>query len=191
MEKFNSYLHNLDYDALKMLFLEHGEKHIYNKKDYFVKQNELSRFAGYVEEGAFQYSYVDSVGDEHVVGYAFKNEFVGDYPSLIKGGFSSVSIQTVSQSVVYELPVTVITDYWNSDSETQKTGRLMAENLFVTIYGRFLESYCSPEIRYMNLMKRFPDLKNIISLKSIASYLGVSPETVSHIRKKLLTQHKS
>ena len=40
-------------------------------------------------------------------------------------------------------------------------------------------------------MKRCPDLKEVIPLKSIASYLGVTPETVSHIRKKILFNQKS
>ena len=53
------------------------------------------------------------------------------------------------------------------------------------LYERLLDSYCTPEIRYQRLMKRCPDLKDTVPLKSIASFLGVTPETVSRIRRKL------
>ena len=75
--------------------------------------------------------------------------------------------------------------------DTQHYGRLAAESLFEMIYRQLLDSYCTPEMRYLKLMKRCPDLKEVIPLKSIASYLGVTPETVSHIRKKILLNQKS
>lgn len=53
------------------------------------------------------------------------------------------------------------------------------------VYERLLDSYCTPEIRYRNLMERCPNLKEVVPLKSIASFLGVTPETISRIRRKL------
>ena len=65
-------------------------------------------------------------------------------------------------------------------------GRVVAEQLFAMAYRRLLDSYCStPEERYLDLMKRYPDLKEQRPLKEIASFIGVTPETVSAIRKKL------
>ena len=61
----------------------------------------------------------------------------------------------------------------------------VAESLFEMVYERLLDSYCTPEIRYRNLMERCPNLKEVVPLKSIASFLGVTPETISRIRRKL------
>ena len=50
-----------------------------------------------------------------------------------------------------------------------------------------MDSYCcTPEERYMDLMRRYPELKEQRPLKEIASFIGVTPETVSAIRKKML-----
>lgn len=58
-------------------------------------------------------------------------------------------------------------------------------------YRQLLESYGTPEMRYVKLMKRCPGLKEMISLKNIASYLGVTPEIASHIRRKILLEQNS
>lgn len=157
----------------------------YHKKDFFIRQNETERFAGWVKEGTFQYTYIDEKGEEHIVGYAFTDEFVCDYSSFRKGGLSLVNIQALTNCSVYEISRHDIIEYWETNMETQRFGRHVAENLFEMIYERLLDSYCSPEMRYEKLMERCPDLKEAIPLKNIASFLGVTPETVSRIRCKL------
>ncbi len=69
--------------------------------------------------------------------------------------------------------------------ETQRLGRRIAETMFAEIYQRLLRFYCdTPEQRYQALMKRCPDLQERISLKRNSTFLGVTPETLSRIRKK-------
>ena len=103
MKDFNSYLDNLDYSLGKDLFQEKGKQRIYHKKDFFIRQNEISRFAEWVENGTFQYTYIDGEGEEHIVGYAFTNEFVCDYSSLMRSGLSLVNIQAITECSVYSI----------------------------------------------------------------------------------------
>lgn len=191
MKDFNSYMSNLDYSNFKKLFQENGTLQIYHKKDFFVRQNEISNFAGWVKNGTFDYTCIDEDGVEHIVGYSFSDEFVCDYSSLMNRGKSLVNIQAITDCTVYELSYHDLIKYWETDYETQRLGRLAAESLFEMAYKRLLEFYYTPEIRYLRLMKRCPNLKEVIPLKNIASFLGVTPETVSHIRKKILLKAKS
>lgn len=103
MKDFNSYLDNLDYSLVKDLFHEKGKQRIYRKKNFFIRQNEIERFAGWVKEGTFQYTYIDEEGEEHIVGYSFTNEFVCDYSSFMKGSLSLVNIQALTDCSVYEI----------------------------------------------------------------------------------------
>lgn len=191
MKGFNSYLNDWNYSNIKKLIQEKGECQVYHKKDFFIRQNEISYFIGWVESGVFQYTYIDEEDTEHIVGYAFQDEFVCDYSSLMRGTLSLVNIQAITDCTVYVVSRHDIINYWEINYDTQHYGRLAAESLFETIYKQLLESYCTPTMRYLKLMKRCPDLKEVIPLKSIASYLGVTPETVSHIRKKILLNQKS
>lgn len=185
MKEFNSYLNNLDYSLVKDLFARKGILRTYHKKDFFIRQNEVERFAGWVKHGTFQYTHIDEEGEEHIVGYAFTDEFVCDYSSFMRSCLSAVSIQALTDCSVYEISRHDIIECWETNMETQRLGRYVAENLYEMVYERLLDSYCTPEIRYQKLMKRCPDLKDTVPLKSIASFLGITPETVSRIRRKL------
>lgn len=70
--------------------------------------------------------------------------------------------------------------------ETQCFSRLADESLFEMAYRRLLDFYCPLETRYLRLMQRYPNLKEVVLLKNIASFLGVILETVSHIRKNII-----
>lgn len=67
MKEFNSYLNNLDYSLVKDLFARKGILRTYHKKDFFIRQNEVERFAGWVKHGTFQYTHIDEEGEEHIV----------------------------------------------------------------------------------------------------------------------------
>lgn len=185
MNEFNTYLNNLDYSFIKDLCERKGKVHTYRKGDFFIRQHERKRFAGWVEDGTFQYTHIDEEGEEHIVGYSFTNEYVCDYSSFMKGSLLLVSIQAITDCSVYEISHHDIIEHWETNMETQRFGRCVAENLYEMVYGRLLDLYCSPEIRYKRLMERCPNLKEAVPLKNIASFLGVTPETVSHIRRNL------
>lgn len=187
MVNFNEYMSEIDFSGFKKLFLEKGKSIEFKKKDYFVRQNEPCKYVGFVESGIFRYTRIDNDGNEPIVGYSFTEDFVCDYPSLIKHTGSLTNIQAVTDCSVYMLSMNELNDFWETNMNTQRFGRLVAEEIFITQYKRLLEFYCdTPEQRYISLLERCPDLPQYITLKEIASFLGVTPETVSHIRRKLL-----
>lgn len=181
------YISKVDLSVLKKFIIQNGIVKNYNKKEYMIRQNDKSDSIGFIVEGMFKYIRVDSSGKEHIVGYSFTNEFVGDYVSCLCHNNSLVNIQAIIKSTVYLIKYKNLEQFLNYSTENQYLGRVVAEQLFVMTYKRLIESYCcTPEERYLNLMHRYPSLKEIVPLKEIASFIGVSPETVSNIRKKLL-----
>jgi len=95
----------------------------------------------------------------------------------------------MSECVVYLLSYQDIVAYLETDMETLRFGKQTVDALYEMMYKRYLELYCdSPEESYLKLMQRCPDLKEIAPLKEIASYLRVTPTTVSNIRRKITFQ---
>ena len=187
MEELNTYISNTDYSGIKSFFLERGKKQVFQRKEYFVQQNAVSLYAGYIEKGIFHYSRTDCSGKEHIVGFSFENEFICDYSSFIKRTESLVNICALTECTVYLISLSDSLEYANTIQNGSHFGFRVANELFDMYYKRLLALYCeSPEQRYISLMQPCPDLKEKIPLKQIASFIGVSPETISHIRKKLL-----
>ena len=184
MDKFNAN-ESVDATRLEKLFLESGTPKILRKNEYMVRQNDKTNHIGFVTSGVFRLTRIDTNGNEWIVGYSFKNDFVCDYPSLINRTGATVSIQATTDCEAYLLPLSELNQFWETDMETQRLGRRIAETMFAEIYQRLLGFYCdTPEQRYQALMKRCPDLQERISLKEIALFLGVTPETLIRIRKK-------
>ena len=187
MINFNEQMSEIDISEIRKLCLEKGKYIEIKKKDYFVRQNESCKYVGFVESGIFRYTRIDNDGNESIVGYSFTEDFVCDYPSLIKHSGSLTNIQAVTDCSVYVLSMNELNEFWESNMDTQRFGRMVAEEHFVEVYQRLLSFYCdTAEQRYITLLERCPNLPQYITLKEIASFIGVTPETISHIRRKLL-----
>lgn len=181
------YFDRLDLSALEDFVRTRGVLREYGKHEYFARQGERCGRVGYVEEGMFRFLRTDAAGNEHVVGYSFARSLVAEYSSCLCDRPALADIQAIGRSRVRVVPYEDVQAFWALSPEHQRMGRLVAEQLFVMTYRRLLD-YCSttPEERYLDLMQRYPELKELRPLKEIASYIGVTPETVSAIRRNLL-----
>lgn len=186
MDNINDYyIDYLDLSELQNFFIENGEVRKYNRKEYFIRQLEKKEILGFVSDGIFRHTRIDSAGNEHVVGYSPVNHFVGDYTACLCNRESLISIQAVKKSTVYIIPYSKLETFFKSSHTQQRLGKMLAEQLFVMSYKRLIDQYCStPEERYNSFIELYPELKEQIPLKEIASFIGVTPETVSHIRRK-------
>lgn len=187
MTKFNTYLESNDFDLLKRFFEEHGELQHYRKGNFFARQGEYSSQAALIKDGTFAYTHIDNEGKEHYVGFVFPDEFVADYTTFMRHSASQVNIVALKPSTIFSVNRQALHDFYNTDMETLRYNCLMAENLYEMVYSRLLESYCkTPEERYRRLTTRYPKIEQEIPLCKIASFLNVTPETISHIRKKIV-----
>lgn len=171
---------------LKKLFEEEGEACRWRRGEVFQHSGESVRWIVYVEKGIFRHTCSDDRGESHVVGFTFAGEYACDYRSYLVGTPAVVEICAATEVAGFRLPVDRIMRYWDENAENQRLGRRAAEELFVVVYDRLLDSYTkTPEEHYLSLLRRYPDLKEAISLKELASFIGVTPETISHIRRRL------
>ena len=185
MKNFNHYAGREEFSAFKDFFLTHGQCKEMKKKEYFTLQGALATHGAYIEEGLFRYICTDDRGYEHIVGYSFAGEYVGDYPACLKKEKAMVSIQAASDARIYYASAEDMRNFFSTNEMTQNLERILAEELFVQTYMRLLDIYCkTPTELYLDLVKRYPDFQNFITLKEVASFLRFTPETISHIRKK-------
>lgn len=102
MVDFNSYINGLDLSRLTEYCINHGQLKQYAKGDYFVKEDEESRYIAYIECGYFNYKvHNSSEGKDYITGFAFEGEFVGDYPNCLSGKTSEVTIVAGTSCKIY------------------------------------------------------------------------------------------
>ena len=192
MKNFNQkFAEHPELSVFKEFFLSHVKSKEIKKKEYLVEQSSVAKYVAYVVEGFFRYTRIDNRGNEHIVGYVFKGEYVGDYASLIKKDITSlVTVQAVTDCKIYYVPLEEVRKFFNTNEDAQIAGRVLAEELFMVAYTRLLDFYCkNTEELYMDLTERCPDFQNYITLKEMASFLQVTPETISHIRNSINKKH--
>ncbi|MEY8707076.1 Crp/Fnr family transcriptional regulator [Bacteroides faecichinchillae] len=186
MKNFNHYAEREEFSAFKEFFLKYGQYKEIKKKEYFAQQGFQTGNGAYIQEGLFRYVCTDDRGCEHIVGYSFAGEYVGDYPACLRREKAMVSIQAATNSIIYYAPAEEMRKFFTTNEANQQLERILAEELFVQTYKRLLDVYCkTPTELYWDLVCRSPDFQNYITLREVASFLRVTPETISHIRKKI------
>ena len=187
MTSFNTYIEGLDLTYLKEYCINHGNLAQYSKGDYFLKAGETSRYVGYVERGYFKYMVRNKAEQkDYVSGFAFVNEFVGDYPHCLFHRQSDVTIIAEAQSEVYLIDGEALKQLYETDLKLKDLALSIYEHLFSQVYSQYLDTFrTSSRERYKNLLRRCPQIVQDISLKDVASYLHVTPTTISTIRREI------
>ena len=156
------------------------------KGEHFQMQGCPVRYMGYVDSGKFRYYKIDKDGNERTLWFNKSFPFIGDYHSFLKRTNAELCIQAMEDYEITLFSYEQMMELFDTNIDTQKLRATIAErsmfgwrNIALALY------FDTAEERYIELLKDFPDIEKEISLKHIASTLGISPETLSRIRKKL------
>ena len=179
---FNTYKEGLDLEFLRDYYMEHGKMRMFQRGEILVREGEMSRWLGYVAKGCFKYIVKKQTENrDYITGFAFENEFVGDFPNCIDIRKSAVSIVSMTASEVYLIDGQQV----QSLLENRNLAHIY-KHLFLQIYTQYLDSYrMTVRERYRNLLQRCPQIVQQINLKDIASFLRVTPTTISNIRREI------
>ncbi len=140
----------------------------------------MGRYAGLIVSGYFKFTTLNELGDEAVINFAFPGQHITDVHSSVYGKPSEMSIIAGADSEILRVPLKKFMTFLSANVSAEHSA------LFRMTYMRYL-SICrnSPEQRYIELCNYYPDLVNTVALKDIASYLLISPNHLSRIRRKL------
>lgn len=154
--------------------------------DFLHQKGEICDFVAFIEKGTFRTFYVDNDDNETNLLLNGIYELITDYESFATNTPSKLSIQAIENSKVILLPRDGLHKLYDSSFYWNKFGRIVAEQIFISSKRRTEEMlFMNPEQRYLNLMKYQADFFQKYPLKHIASYLGITPQSLSRIRARL------
>ena len=182
---FNFYQDGLDLEPLRRYCIEHGEERLLKRGEIFEDAGKPSQYVAYVERGCFKYMVNnEEEGKDYCTGFAFEGEFVASYPNCLYGKKSETTIVAGTPCKIFQIlgkELENLLDAVNMEGLKQA----ISDCLFAQIYAQYLDTYrMTTRERYKHLLIRCPELVQSINLKDIASYLKVTPTTISNIRRE-------
>ncbi len=157
------------------------------KKTVFLKEGSVEDHISFIQKGVVRF-YIPKEFKENEVtfGFCFKNQFVSAYDSFLTRKPSSYELETLADTTLYTMSHEDLQEVYKTTQIGNLIGRLTAERLFY-IKSKREQSLLSetPEQRYLNLFKERPELIHVIPLKYVSSYIGVTPQALSRIRKRI------
>ncbi|MEZ4827600.1 MAG: Crp/Fnr family transcriptional regulator [Bacteroidia bacterium] len=173
-------------DAQWALIASGLEKIVVSKKSILLHAGEVCRHAWFINSGCLRYYYNTHDGME-ITGYIFtENSFVSSFGSFVSRQPSTQSIDAIEDSELIVISYDHMLKLYENIPQMERFGRLLAENIVVGSQMRTASLLVDdPDTRYQKLLRERPELIIRIPHYYIASYLGVKPETLSRIRKRL------
>ena len=157
------------------------------KKTNFLNLNEVENHISFIESGVVRlYIPKEDPDKEITFGFCFKNEFVSAYDSFLTQKPSAYQLQTLADTRMVSITYEDLEMVYQNTQIGNLIGRLTAERLFLIKSKREQNLLnLSAEERYLNLFKERPELLKEVPLKYISSYIGITSQALSRIRKRL------
>ena len=158
------------------------------KKQFLVQEGEVGRYIAYVIRGCLRTYVVDEKGEEHIVAFAIDDWWASDLHSFLAGTPATFNIDALEDSRLLLLDRESREGLLHAVPKMERFFRLLQEANYVATHHRISETLSnSAEERYLNFLKTYPQLVRRIPQKHIASFLGITPQSLSRIRKELTT----
>ncbi|MBI4429872.1 MAG: Crp/Fnr family transcriptional regulator [Ignavibacteriales bacterium] len=156
------------------------------KKQFFLQEGDVCKHLAFVNEGCLREYSVDHKGEEHIIQFAIKDWWISDLNSYLSGAVSTHNIDAMQESEILVLEKEARDKMLEAVPKMERFFRLLLEANHVATHRRINESLsASAEERYLRFLKTYPALVEQIPQGQIASYLGITPQSLSRIRKEL------
>ncbi|MBR4368799.1 MAG: Crp/Fnr family transcriptional regulator [Prevotella sp.] len=184
-QKFSN--NSIDLQTLREFCEREGETVTFRKGDRLEREGEPARWLAFVSEGCFKYV-MHGISDDktHITWFSFEGEFVVDYPTFLYGRPSQATIEAMMFSRVFRVTGQQLEQFFDQSKETMRLRAVIAEHLLFQFRSRYLDLHCATaHERYHLLMQRCPGIVEHLDLQDIASFLNVTPKTISKIRRDI------
>jgi CRP/FNR family transcriptional regulator, anaerobic regulatory protein len=158
------------------------------RKGYLLQEGDVCRHYYFIVSGCFKMFAVDPSGKEHNLQFSAENDWISDLHSFYSEEPSRLYIEALEPSVVLQIQHEDLLYLFINYHKFDRNFRIITERKYINFQNRILQNISSTaEERYLSFVKQYSGLVNRVPNTQIASYLGITPEFLSKIRKKIVT----
>lgn len=189
MYKFREYIETFANVNEKdwLLFSSYLKKREFAKKTVFLSIGQTENYISFIDKGKVRLFIPKEEEEKEITfGFSFQGEFVSAYDSFLTQTPSLYQLETLDDTTLWSINYNDLQEVYKTTKIGNTIGRFIAENLFL-LKSKREQSLLNEtsEQRYLNLFRDRPNLIKQIPLKYIATYIGVTPQALSRIRKRI------
>jgi CRP-like cAMP-binding protein len=156
------------------------------KKQTLLLEGDVCTYNAFIEKGVLRSYRTDEKGNEHIMRFAFEGWWITDLSSFLLGKHSTYTIEAIEDSELLLLTASAREELMDALPVFERYQRLLLENAYIALQARVNSALTeSAEEKYIKLTASYPDIIARVPQHMIASYLGLTPETLSRVRKQI------
>ena len=161
----------------------------YLKGQYVLQRGDVCKYSGFVISGCTRTFYVDDEGQEHIVMFSIEDWWASEIGSFITQLPSNYNVQCVENTELIQLSYSDQEELFKEIPKLERFFRLILEQAFVASQKRIISSFSlTAKEQYLNFKAQYPKLEQRIPQYMVASYLGISKEFLSRMKKQLISE---
>lgn len=162
------------------------------KKQYLLQEGDICYYEYFVNKGCLRTYFIDDKGIDHVVQFSIEDWWTGDMYSFLTQSPSQYTIDALEDSELLYIDKPSLEELYLRIPKFERFFRLLIQNSFISQTNRIRESLSvTADERYCSFIGKYPLMEKRLPLKQIASYLGITPESLSRIRSQYSKSKKS
>lgn len=156
------------------------------KKEILLFAGDVSSHMRFISEGCLRSYYMDEEAREHIIQFGIENWWINDLYSYLTKSPAREFIQALENSVVLQIHRDTLNALFEQVPTMERFFRFKFEKAYVALQGRTISTMSKPsEERYLEFRSKYRDIEQSVPQYMIASYLGITAEHLSNIRKNL------
>jgi CRP-like cAMP-binding protein len=154
------------------------------KRQYFLKEGDVCKYIGFIVKGSSRIFTVNEKGQEHITHFGLETWWISDHESLVNLTPSPYFIEMLEDSELLVTTLSNANELRNKSRCFDRTVKILDQNQVIAMQKRIYTAIgMTAEERYYELSGTYPQFLERFPMNMIASYLGLSPETLCRIRK--------
>lgn len=156
------------------------------KRQYILQEGDVAKYVAFVEKGMLRSYTIDDKGSEHIMQFAFEGWWISDHYSFLTGEPAVYNIDALEDSELLLLSRQAEDEMLRKIPKFERYFRILLQNNLIATQRRLISSLSqTAEERYQQLISGCPTIPQRVPQHMMASFLGITPETLSRIRKQM------
>jgi CRP-like cAMP-binding protein len=156
------------------------------KGDVLLKSGEVVSYTHYVSDGCLRCYFIDELGKDHTLQFAIKDWWISDYTAFFSAGKAMMNIECIQDTTLYRLSRKDMEQLYLEIPALETFFRKKLEKRMEAFHKRTLDNLAFPaKERYVSFLKSYPQIEQLVRNYHIASYLGITTESLSRIRREI------